>query len=873
MNASRISPDAAAARTPGGDIIDSIDVPILAVGTNCTVSKFNSSAATILSLSPADIGRPLAEIPLLINVKRLEELCGEAIGSGASSQCEVHDARNGSWFILRIAPYIGSERRIVGAVLTFQNVTAFRASLEQAIYEREYTKVIINTVIDPLVVLDDDCRVQAANQAFYATFQVSREEAQGARLYDIGSRDWEIPRLQSFLKETHAGNERESIEFEHEFPVLGRRTVLLNARRLSQRGNLGQMILLAVQDITERKKREEARRRAEEELRDFVETAAIGMHWVGPDGKVLWANQTELDLLGYTHEEYIGHHIAEFHANLRVADDILSRLRRGENLHDYPARLRCKNGSIRHGVVTSSARFDGGKFVHTRCFTRDITEQVHAEEQRLATERTLRENDSRFREMIDALPVPIYTTDAQGRLTHFNPACVEFSGRTPELGTDQWCVSWKLFWPDGQRMLHDECPMAVALREGRILSNVEAVAERPDGTRITFVPYPTPLRDAGGRIVGGINMLLDITERKRAEMDTASLAAIVESSDDAIIGKDLNGVITSWNESAERLFGYKAQEAIGQSITMLIPPDRQQEEPEIIARLTRGEHVDHFETVRVRKDGTMRDVSLTVSPVKNAAGRIVGASKMARDITERKKAEKAIKERELSARLLKLQDEERRRIARELHDGVGQLLAAMSMNASRIDGEKSKLSPDAARCAEENAKLIQQVSADIRTVSYLLHPPLLDEMGLHSALKWFIDGFSERSNIAANLELPADWERLPRDYELCLFRIAQECLTNIHRHSGSLTASVRLLRSPREITLEVSDEGKGVNQETQAKISSGETAGVGLRGMRERVRQFGGNLEVRSNGHGATVIATVPFEESARSVASSFSDD
>ena len=873
MNASRISPDAAAARTPGGDIIDSIDVPILAVGTNCTVSKFNSSAATILSLSPADIGRPLAEIPLLINVKRLEELCGEAIGSGASSQCEVHDARNGSWFILRIAPYIASERRIVGAVLTFQNVTAFRASLEQAIYEREYTKVIINTVIDPLVVLDDDCRVQAANQAFYATFQVSREEAQGARLYDIGSRDWEIPRLQSFLKETHAGNERESIEFEHEFPVLGRRTVLLNARRLSQRGNLGQMILLAVQDITERKKREEAHRRAEEELRDFVETAAIGMHWVGPDGKVLWANQTELDLLGYTHEEYIGHHIAEFHTNLRVADDILSRLRRGENLHDYPARLRCKNGSIRHGVVTSSARFDGGKFVHTRCFTRDITEQVHAEEQRLATERTLRENDSRFREMIDALPVPIYTTDAQGRLTHFNPACVEFSGRTPELGTDQWCVSWKLFWPDGQRMLHDECPMAVALREGRILSNVEAVAERPDGTRITFVPYPTPLRDAGGRIVGGINMLLDITERKRAEMDTASLAAIVESSDDAIIGKDLNGVITSWNESAERLFGYKAQEAIGQSITMLIPPDRQQEEPEIIARLTRGEHVDHFETVRVRKDGTMRDVSLTVSPVKNAAGRIVGASKMARDITERKKAEKAIKERELSARLLKLQDEERRRIARELHDGVGQLLAAMSMNASRIDGEKSKLSPDTERCAEENVKLIQQVSADIRTVSYLLHPPLLDEMGLHSALKWFIDGFSERSNITANLELPADWERLPRDYELCLFRIAQECLTNIHRHSGSLTASVRLLRSPREITLEVSDEGKGVNQETQAKISSGETAGVGLRGMRERIRQFGGNLEIRSNGHGATVIATVPFEESARSVASSFSDD
>ena len=167
-----------------------------------------------------------------------------------------------------------------------------------------------------------------------------------------------------------------------------------------------------------------------------------------------------------------------------------------------------------------------------------------------------------------------------------------------------------------------------------------------------------------------------------------------------------------------------------------------------------------------------------------------------RDITERKQAEEAIKEKELSARLLKLQDEERRRIARELHDGVGQLLAAMSMNASRVNGEKANLSPDAARCAEENSKLIEQVSADIRTMSYLFHPPLLDEMGLDSALKWFIDGFAERSKITANLELPADWERLPQEYELCLFRIAQECLTNIHRHSGSLTALVRLLRSP-----------------------------------------------------------------------------
>ena len=233
----------------------------------------------------------------------------------------------------------------------------------------------------------------------------------------------------------------------------------------------------------------------------------------------------------------------------------------------------------------------------------DLTEQRHYQELQ-RTQAALRESERRFREMIDALPAAIYTTDAEGRLTHFNPAAVEFSGRVPELGTDPWCVSWKLYHPDGTPLPHDECPMALALREGRVVRGVETIAERPDGTRVWFMPYPTPLRDADGRLVGGINMLLDITERKHGEQAAASLAAIVDSSDDAIISKDLNGIITSWNEGAERLFGYSAEEAIGQSITMLIPPDRRDEEPEILSRLRRGERVDHFDTIRIRKDGS-----------------------------------------------------------------------------------------------------------------------------------------------------------------------------------------------------------------------------------------------------------------------------
>jgi len=275
--------------------------------------------------------------------------------------------------------------------------------------------------------------------------------------------------------------------------------------------------------------------------------------------------------------------------------------------------------------------------------SRQATESVNAD---------LRESERRFRQMIDALPAAVYTTDAQGRLTHFNPACIEFSGRTPELGTDQWCVSWKLYHADGTPMPHDECPMAIALKEGRIVRGVEAIVERPDGTRLWFAPYPTPLRDAEGKTIGGVNMLLDITERKRAEIVTASLAAIVESSDDAIISKDLNGVITSWNKGAERLFGYMAREVTGKPITLLIPPDRQQEEPKILERIGRGERVEHFETVRVCKNGSLIDISLTISPLRDSAGRIIGASKIARDITERKRAEKALRASEERFRTL-----------------------------------------------------------------------------------------------------------------------------------------------------------------------------------------------------------------------------
>ena len=239
-----------------------------------------------------------------------------------------------------------------------------------------------------------------------------------------------------------------------------------------------------------------------------------------------------------------------------------------------------------------------------------------------------------LRQVLYALPTAIYTTDAAGRITFFNAAAVEMWGCTPELGSSEFCGSWKLFWPDGTPLPHDECPMAMALKQQRPITGMEAIAERPDGTRVLFLAHPTPLFDDTGLLIGAVNMLLDVSERA-----SQRLASIVESSDDAIISKDTSGIIKTWNRGAERVFGYTAEEAIGQPVTMLIPVERLDEEPEILQRILRGERIDHYETIRKRKDGELIDISITVSPLRNATGRVVGASKIARDITERKRAE------------------------------------------------------------------------------------------------------------------------------------------------------------------------------------------------------------------------------------------
>jgi PAS domain S-box-containing protein len=385
-----------------------------------------------------------------------------------------------------------------------------------------------------------------------------------------------------------------------------------------------------------RKEAAEKIRLSEAELRDFVENANVGLHRVNSDGIILWANQTELDLLGYTREEYVGHSIADFHVDVAMIEAILARLSRGERVVSCETAMRCKDGSIRHVLINASALFEDGKFIHTRCFTRDITERKRAEQM-----------DARLRSIIDSSDDAIISKDLNGVITSWNPGAEQLFGYNAAEAIGQ---PVSILIPPER--LDEEPDILKRIRRGERIQHYETVRRRKDGRLLNISLSISPLRDENGRVVGASKIARDITDRKEAENVLLTLAAIVESSDDAIISEDLNGAITSWNYAAERLFGYTAEEAVGKPVNILIPAERLDEEPAILERIRRGERIEHYETVRRRKDGALLNISLSVSPIIDAEGRVVGASKIARDITQRKLADEKLRQSEQRFRMM-----------------------------------------------------------------------------------------------------------------------------------------------------------------------------------------------------------------------------
>lgn len=346
--------------------------------------------------------------------------------------------------------------------------------------------------------------------------------------------------------------------------------------------------------------------------------------------------------------------------------------------------------------------------------------------------------------------------------------------------------------------------------------------------------------------------------------------------DYAIFMLDPEGRIVTWNQGAERIKGYSASEIIGQHFSKFYPEEdlhagKPAAELEIAVRDGRVED----EGWRVRKDGSKFWATVVITAIRDDAGDLIGFTKVTKDNTERMLVLKALRDsrrelhdsedslRRLSLHLLRTQEEERRRIGRDLHDSLGQTLSVLKMKLDSLPGTIGLSSHDPrnqniAACAN----LTEDCIKEVRTIAYLLYPPMLEEMGLKSAISWYLDGFSKRSGIRTTFEIAPEFARLPRHVETAIFRVLQESLTNVHRHSGSEVASVRLFNRGGMTILEVIDKGKGMPVQQSSEFKQGElhALGVGLRGMEERMRQLGGGLELLSSPRGTTVVASVPVE-------------
>jgi PAS domain S-box-containing protein len=382
-------------------ILDTVDLPVVVVGRDFSITRFNRAAMAAVRLTPSDIGRSAREVQGLAGVNDIEKLCMQVIADGAPCRREIRDGDR--CFILRIAPYTGSDRQIGGAVLTLTNVTALRASLDQAIYEREYTKAILNTVVEPLVVLDADLRVQTANRAFYVMFGVSREQTQSAPLQDLGNDDWRASRLWAALKATASGDDAfQTLEIERDFPAIGRRTVLADARRLSRDG--AATILLAFQDITERKLAEEAVRASEERLRTLVTASSDVVYRLSSD----WTEMRHLDgreLIADTDQPsgaWLDKYILpddQPHVSAAIAEAI-----RTKSVFEMEHRVRRVDGSLGWTLSRAVPILDAnGEIVEWFGAASDATRRKEAEEALRRSETKLREADHRKDEFLAML--------------------------------------------------------------------------------------------------------------------------------------------------------------------------------------------------------------------------------------------------------------------------------------------------------------------------------------------------------------------------------------------------------------------------------------------------------------------------------------
>jgi two-component system CheB/CheR fusion protein len=773
--------------------------------------------------------------------------------------------------------------------------------------------------------------------------------------------------------------------------------------------------------------------RFEPQALDLLDHAPVGIHCVDANGIIQWANQTELQFLGYDADEYVGQPISKFHADAPVLEDILCRLRRGETLHSSEARLRHKDGSIRIGSISSNVVWKEGQFVHTRCFTRDVTAAVEdglikgalyrfadrlqragsladvydaaliaiedalrchrssillfdeadsmrfvawrglSEQYRLAVdghspwsrdsvsavpilinsveqstlsdelkrivldeginslafiplvsngrligkfmtyfdtpfefsqdhidlclsiahqvafsvqrkraELALATSERRFRDLMDALPAAVYTTDGEGRITHFNPAAEALAGRTPKLGVDQWCVSWKLYWPDGTPLPLDECPMAVALKEGRSIRGVEAILEKPDGTRRWFAPYPTPLKDPSGKVVGGINMLVDITERKQIEQDLAhharQLALVTNNAPVYIAQCDRDSRYSFVNEPHAQRFGLCADDLKGRHIADVLGPDAFAVIKPHIDKVLRGDRVEFDVAVQEPIRGP-RTMHCSYAPEFSLDGEVSGWVAAIVDITQRIEIEQALRDSEEKLKQAHLRkDEFLAMLSHELRNPLAPIANAVHLLRG-LPVDNPVFTQARAIIQRQTGRLTRLVD-DLLEVSRIstgriqLQQERIPMAGVIERSVESTRTLIDQRRHTLTVSLPAETAWLNGD-SARLEQVLVNLLTNACKYTdegGAIQLSAEI--TSNKLIIQVRDNGIGIppdllphvfelfTQSERALDRSQGGLGIGLALVERIVSMHGGTVSVISQlGNGSTFTVTLPLAD------------
>ena len=656
------------------------------------------------------------------------------------------------------------------------------------------------------------------------------------------------------------------------------------------KSELGKRLLPAIEKAISRPA--EKNREASELLAAIVDSSDDAIISKNLDGVITSWNKSAEQMFGYRAAEAIGRNITLIIPDERREEevDIISRLKRGNRIDHFHTVRRRKDGAMLDVSLTiSPVRNASGKIVGASKVARNITAQKHAEQE-------LRESEERFRAIVETSPECVKVVASDGTLLHMNSSGLRMvAAASPEevVGAN----AYDLIAPEHREQFRAFNEHICSGNRGSLEFDIIGLS----GERRHMESHSAPLRNPDGT-VSQLAITRDVTERKQAEgrerqivaeivATTAKFRALFEQTTQFAGIMNCEGLLIDANNLSLEACGYHADEVLGKPFWETSWwrdfPESQAKIRAAIAPAARG--IPYREILDYSlSDGTHRLVDFALYPILDESGNVLFLHPTGIDITEIKRTEanyrklaqsledevlartlqlenrsaEVLRQSELlrlfSQRLLHAQDEERRHVARELHDSAGQTLTVLGINVAQLIQKARRLAPELIDDAEQMEATVQQLHRDIRTTSYLLHPPLLDESGLFSALQWYVQGLSERSGLEITLDISEEFGRLPRDLEIAIFRLVQEALTNIHRHSSSKTASIRVAHENGRVVADIRDLGKGMSPDKLTEIQSG-GSGLGIRGMRERLRPFHGTLNIKSDQNGTCILAAVPI--------------